>query len=62
MCHTLTIRLLQWVRQHSFITVYDHPRKEGISPARTSRVISHDPITGNFETRNTMYKLLDTGE
>ena len=38
----------------------DHPDKERVSnvrPVRTSRVVNYDPVTGDIETENSIYKL-----
>lgn len=41
------------------VTPIDHPDEENVSnflPVTTSTVIAYDETTGEFETRNTLYK------
>jgi hypothetical protein len=43
----------------------DHPDNENVTnmkQARTSSVLSYDPITGRLETLNTVYVPLESGE
>jgi hypothetical protein len=43
----------------AFVTPIDHPDSEHVSnhrTAQTSRVVSYDEATGEFETTNTLYK------
>lgn len=43
----------------AFVTPIDHPDTDNVTNtmvARTSRVLSYDETTGEFETMNTLYK------
>ncbi len=43
----------------------DHPETENVTnmkQARTSPVLSYDPISGRMETLNTVYIPMDSGE
>ena len=43
----------------AFVTPIDHPDSEHVSntrPVQTSKVLSYDKSTGEFETVNTLYK------
>lgn len=48
-----------YVGYAAFVTPIDHPDAERVSntrPVQTSRVLSYDVSTGEFETMNTLYK------
>ena len=49
----------------AFIYPMDHPDTENVTnlkQARTSSVLSYDPITGRMETMNTVYMPIEAGE
>ena len=49
------------VGKNAIITTVDHPllsNSGGLS--RTTEVLSYDKVTGDFETKNTIYKLKES--
>lgn len=45
--------------QRAILVPLDHPNPEGLvtngEPVTTSRLVSHDEVTGRIETQNTIY-------